>query len=698
MGRTKTMGFCSESSGSLRPSALRALTLCAWVATAAVPTSAQVSNYLFRSAVGTYTPITGGTVLASGNWNNGVYTVSLPSPFWFNGTSYTDMHVSCNGFVTFGAAPSPLTERPLSSSESYAGAVAPFACNLWRSGQAGSSVSWAQVGREVVVQWAEVRRFVSANTEHFSFQARLDLDSGRIRFVYGPSLNVALNHTVFPQVGLRGENNTFPANVNNRHVNGTNWWGTSVHGADNLASCRYTSKNPARQPSQGLTFTYGWNGGMELELETDAMGAQTSWQIIPGGGGAAICGGGGYPNSTTQLLACVTTAGQYRLVVSDAAGDGMCCSQGSGGYVLRNLLGDRIIDNRDDGTFTLSSTVTLPFDLPLGTDHLVDSLCDREDLFTEDAIQAQPDADVRAQFGVTNTTSGYQWWFYDPDGGYSRRLFMSHSFNNYQFISGPDRCSFLRLGHLQQSPLPLNVLLNVKVRSRVAGTNRPWGPACRLRIDLPNQCPVVQLVNNPSSPLHSCGLTNVLLNGSTFLHATLIPTAHKYKFRFAAPNYVRNITSNSSSILLQIWGTAPLQYGNKVYQVQATTSYDNGATWCPFGPACTITTAASAPGMLPRSADADGGTAQVPDTELRAWPNPLSGSDLQVNVSGWTEGPEAADVMLMDAMGRTVWTGRIPVAEGRSQASLPLQHVPSGQYALVLRAGGQRLTERVVIE
>ena len=49
----------------------------------------SVSTYTFAQSTGTYTEITGGTVLVSGtNWNNQRFTVTLPNPFWFAGTWY----------------------------------------------------------------------------------------------------------------------------------------------------------------------------------------------------------------------------------------------------------------------------------------------------------------------------------------------------------------------------------------------------------------------------------------------------------------------------------------------------------------------------------------------------------------------------------------------------------------------------------
>lgn len=96
---------------------------------------AQVAtNYMFSQSVGTYTPITGGTVVASYTGTSGApsmddvtYTLpagTIPFTFNFDGTGYTGLHINSNGFIAFGAtAPANATYTPLSSTTAYAGAI-----------------------------------------------------------------------------------------------------------------------------------------------------------------------------------------------------------------------------------------------------------------------------------------------------------------------------------------------------------------------------------------------------------------------------------------------------------------------------------------------------------------------------------------------------------------------------------------------
>ena len=91
-----------------------------WIARAQVATF-----YSFSQSAGAYTEITGGTSL----WNiNTIFGVDLNSfndevsaaqtipGFPFNGTTYTQMYVSVNGYITFGSAPAGNNYAPLSLS------------------------------------------------------------------------------------------------------------------------------------------------------------------------------------------------------------------------------------------------------------------------------------------------------------------------------------------------------------------------------------------------------------------------------------------------------------------------------------------------------------------------------------------------------------------------------------------------------
>ncbi|MBK8340482.1 MAG: T9SS type A sorting domain-containing protein [Flavobacteriales bacterium] len=434
-----------------------------------------------------------------------------------------------------------------------------------------------------------------------------------------------------------------------------------------------------------------------LMLNTDANGSQTSWEIIPLGGGAALCSGSNYASNSSIPLNCPLADGCYVLRVMDSFGDGMT----TGGYMLHDGQNKRIIDNDGDGNFTFTSELAngQGFCLPLGTDRVKPSRCDLESLLPTDWTAAEENPAVSAQFGIGNQADdGYQFWFFNPDGGYSRRTLITHATNNYLFPWGPARCSYLRLSDLVTLPLPHNTLLNLRVRSLVNGVYGEFGPACRLKIDLVNQCPTTQLVDDTNSPNHSCGLTNVLLNGSQYLHAVYVANVVKYQFEFDDINstYLRRIAIPGSSLHLVPWATLPLQYGT-TYSVRVRVSYDNGANYCPWGNACTITTAPTPPSQ----SQGRGMVALISaeSHEFRLWPNPNRGDVLNLIADGLSEEAVTAEVVIMDLFGKQVHAAQVPVTDGAVREIMSLDgRLPSGVYLVTLQTQGTQQVQRLVVE
>ncbi|MBK8498165.1 MAG: hypothetical protein IPL52_04980 [Flavobacteriales bacterium] len=221
---------------------------------------AQVATmYTFGQAGGSWSQITGGTALWTNSFDDNVSSAQTIPSFTFNGTAYTTMYVSSNGFITFGSAPTTTNYAPLNSTQTYQRCVSAFGADLVNAASGTRDVRWQTVGNEVVVQWRGVRRYYFLGLgESFSFQVRLNTSTGAIRTVYGPfSSGPANSTTQQPQVGLRGPNNAFATNVNNRRVGtGAENWATSLAGTANNSTLRFTSGNPAKSWTSGLTYTW----------------------------------------------------------------------------------------------------------------------------------------------------------------------------------------------------------------------------------------------------------------------------------------------------------------------------------------------------------------------------------------------------------------------------------------------------------
>ena len=237
--------------------------------------NAQVSSYSFAQSSGTYTPLPStATVLATATANTGaasldnvVYPVTLPFAVSFNGSNYTSLNVSTNGFITFGATtPGTATYSPISSTETYAGAISAWGKDLntiFNLGSTTGNISWSVVGtapnREVVIQWADFRPAYSTSTTAvytLSFQIRLRETTNTIAVVYkgGSNLVGTTSASGTIQVGLRGATN---ADFNHRLNATTALFTSSTLATANTSTQSFntTAATPG-MPTDGLAYTW----------------------------------------------------------------------------------------------------------------------------------------------------------------------------------------------------------------------------------------------------------------------------------------------------------------------------------------------------------------------------------------------------------------------------------------------------------
>jgi hypothetical protein len=435
---------------------------------------------------------------------------------------------------------------------------------------------------------------------------------------------------------------------------------------------------------------------LELHMTLDQRPADISWMVEPLSGGTATMAGGdfsqgNFSGGSTSIQTFCLPDGDFRLRVLDSFGDGLLSP---GGYVLRMQDGRRIIDNSMGCSFTTESTVALGFSLPLGSDQVNSVYRDRIDLQPSGFIRAAVNTQVSAQHGVTNSTTGYDYWFFDADGGYSRRISITHANASHLFPAGPERATYLKFSLITTNPLPMNVVLNVRVRTRVAGIIGAFGPACRFRIDQAGSCGTTSLVNAPGTSQHSCGRSGVMLNGSTTLHVTPVGGANLYQWRFTSGSFSRQITTPGSSLNLTMWSSNPLQYG-MTYNVTVRVSYNSGGTYCPYGPACTITTAAAATSGNNRNLT----TGDAPDDDLQLWPNPNSGGPMHIVIQGFDDPYTNVTLSLTDQFGRLVHTEEIRVEGDMLNTTIDLRNnFASGVYVMTLKANSSTWTKRVVVQ
>ena len=446
-----------------------------------------------------------------------------------------------------------------------------------------------------------------------------------------------------------------------------------------------------------------------LELRSN-NGAQVSWEIL-NAGSSVVCSGDNYPVIATIITDfCELPDGCYRLRVLDSGNDGFGLGGGyqlrlTGSYPLGTPLASnviRIIDNL--GNFTSGSVSAIgngpnAFCLPMSGQAPLYASRDKMDWVAGQYIVSEADADVSAQWQVGDQTDdGYEFWFFDPNGSYSFRRFRNHATNDGFANVGATRACHARInGWLASNHVPANRLMNVRIRARVNGVNKAWGPAFRFMIDpVAAACPRTKLMDDPNNPFLSCNQTRNW-GPNNYLHARPVSGANRYQFRFrTAEGFNRVITSNSYFVQLN-WATQPLVPGT-TYDVDVRISRDGGATWCvsgiSWGESCTLTIAAGA---------AQGGSANLATPTLEGglgmWPNPNNGELLTVRLTGIAEGVRTVAVDIFDLTGKRVVGREVAVSEGGSLCSvLELNgQLATGVYLVSLTAGSERYTQRLVV-
>lgn len=216
---------------------------------------AQVNNYIFIPSSGTYTEITGTDVLNTSNtFYNGI---PLGFNFVFNGTSYSYVHVSSNGWMTLGTSATNNTITNATPVNNIAtGTVRPIIAPLWdqlffysllgTTGKVTYLMQQTGSGKVMTIQYSKVCwSTVSLLGANIEFQVKLYENSNRIDFIYN-QVNIGVNIgllTISASVGIGG------ASGNYLSLDGL---GT----APNASSTTETATLSGSRPAIGQVYTW----------------------------------------------------------------------------------------------------------------------------------------------------------------------------------------------------------------------------------------------------------------------------------------------------------------------------------------------------------------------------------------------------------------------------------------------------------
>ncbi|MBK8228950.1 MAG: hypothetical protein IPK70_17485 [Flavobacteriales bacterium] len=235
---------------------------------------------------------------------------------------------------------------------------------------------------------------------------------------------------------------------------------------------------------------------LQIMVVNDAVSTVT-YEIREQGSNVLAANGTVTPPAGSYTFDICLPDGCCYLVVTDNGGDGIV----GGGYLLSINDGPRIIDN--SGNFTSGSTSSIlnngGFCVPLGTDGFTVTSCDKEWWVAPNILDCVVNPAVSAvwqSFPAGSTergSTGYQVWWFDPNGGFSFRRFQSHNTPN-GLAARPTRASRFVINEWAGNQLQEGVLYNIRVRSRVLGTYAGIRP----HLPFPHRWPTGTVPSDPA--------------------------------------------------------------------------------------------------------------------------------------------------------------------------------------------------------
>jgi hypothetical protein len=266
---------------------------------------AWTTTYYWYEADGTYSDISGTalcTATSSEACNDVVYTQAMGMTFNYNGTNYTSVYISTNGFVCFGSAPAADLDLPISGGTNCISAMGRD-LRARRDGSTYGVLSYLLEGtspnRAFVVQYKNWQSADSQNSTYYNFQIRLYETSKVVGVKYG---SFTTGSAKYFEVGLRGPTSS---DYKNRTCSTCTDWKGSSAGAANTDTMTLKGTDPKYIPASGLTWIW---------TPKDPTAAAASQPV------AKIMGNAIQIGWQTQSEANIAGFNLYRSTAADGAG------------------------------------------------------------------------------------------------------------------------------------------------------------------------------------------------------------------------------------------------------------------------------------------------------------------------------------------------------------------------------------------
>jgi hypothetical protein len=215
---------------------------------------AQVGGYVFSQTNGTYTPLTGDSVLGSTtNDDERFEDISIGFPFTYNGVVKSTVTISNNGFINLDGG--TFTGIGLAFAQGAAISATDVGTNILAvlnldlvgtdSGDLSITRTGTAPNREFIVQWKNQTLYQVAAS--INVQARFQENGSKLVVVFGANSSTGSARSA--QVGLRG---ALTGDFNSR-TSTTGDWSTSTRSAANTDRLLF---DPNSIIPEGLTFTW----------------------------------------------------------------------------------------------------------------------------------------------------------------------------------------------------------------------------------------------------------------------------------------------------------------------------------------------------------------------------------------------------------------------------------------------------------
>ncbi|RTQ53356.1 T9SS type A sorting domain-containing protein [Hymenobacter gummosus] len=274
--------------------------------------NAQVDTYTFAPSAGTFTPLTGGTTVSAIQTDDAISgVIPLGFNFTYDGTVYTQIKASSNGWITFNTA---ATGNELTNNLDGVGAdYRPLVAPLWDDiDGGGGTASYTTTGtapnRVFTFEWRDWFWNYQATSPVISFQVKLYEGTNRVQFIYQQE-PAAISGTPTASIGLSGVGT------------GTgSFLSLSDASAAPTTSSATETDNISTKPATGQTYTFtpaplpACPAPRNLTITNiSSNGATLNWTILGGGGNYTITYGptgftpGGTGSQTTTSAAGTTS-------------------------------------------------------------------------------------------------------------------------------------------------------------------------------------------------------------------------------------------------------------------------------------------------------------------------------------------------------------------------------------------------------